>query len=77
MMLVSKPDITVPGKMLVKTGDGDSVTISFDLQQFELAIEEVNIQDAKISHTWGSTIYRAQFRMKDKTSKGKFQFTIQ
>lgn len=77
MMLVSRPDITVPGKMLVKTGDAESVTISFDQQQFELSIEEINIQDAKISHTWGSTIYRAQFRMKNKISKGKFQFTIQ
>jgi hypothetical protein len=77
MMLVSRPDITAPGKMLVKTGDAESVTISFDQQQFELSIEEINIQDAKISHTWGSTIYRAQFRMKNKTSKGKFQFTIQ
>ena len=77
MMLVSRPDITVPGKMLVKTGDAESITISFDQQQFELSIEEINIQDAKISHTWGSTIYRAQFRMMNKTSKGKFQFTIQ
>jgi hypothetical protein len=77
MMLLSRPDITVPGKMLVKTGDAETVTISFDQQQFELAIEEITIQDAKISHTWGSTIYRAQFRMKNKTSKGKFQFTIQ
>ena len=77
MMLVSRPDITVPGKMLVKTGDAETVTISFDQQQFELSVEEINIQDAKISHTWGSTIYRAQFRMKNKTSKGKFQFIIQ
>jgi hypothetical protein len=77
MMLVSKPDVTVPGKMVIKTGDAESITIGFDQQQFELTIEEINIQDAKISHTWGNTIYRAQFRMKNATSKGKFQFTIQ
>ena len=77
MMLASKPDVTLPGKMIIKIGDAESITISFDQQQFELAVEEINIQDAKISHTWGSTIYRAQFRMKNKTSKGKFQFTIQ
>ena len=77
MMLIARPDVTEPGKMRIKTGNAESVTISFDQQQFELAIEEINIQDAKISHTWGSTIYRAQFRMKNKTSKGKFQFTIQ
>ena len=77
MMLIARPDVTEPGKMRIKTGNAESVTISFDQQQFELAIEEIKIQDAKISHTWGSTIYRAQFRMKNKTSKGKFQFTIQ
>ena len=77
MMLVSRPDITVPGKMLVKTGDAESVTISFDQQQFELTIEEIKLQDAKISHTWGGTIYRAHFRMKNATSKGKYQFTIE
>ena len=77
MMLVSRPDITVPGKMLVKTGDAESVAISFDHQQFELTIEEIKLQDAKVSHTWGGTIYRAQFRMKNATSKGKYQFTIE
>ena len=77
MMLVSKPDVTLPGKIIIKTGDAESITIGFDEQQFELTIEEINIQDAKISHTWGNTIYRAQFRMKNATSKGKFQFTIQ
>ena len=77
MMLVTRPDVTIPGRMVIKTVDAETVTISFDQQQFELAVEEINIQDAKISHTWGSTIYRAQFRMKNKTSKGKFQFTIQ
>ena len=77
MMLVSRPDITVPGKMLVKTGDAESVAISFDQQQFELTIEEIKLQDAKVSHTWGGTIYRAQFRMKNATSKGKYQFTIE
>ena len=77
MMLVARPDITVPGKMLVKTGDAESITISFDQQQFELTVEEIKIQDAKISHTWGSTLYRAQFRMKKGDSKGKFQFIIQ
>jgi len=77
MMLVSRPDVTVPGKMLVKTGDAESVTIIFDQQQFELTIEEIKLQDAKISHTWGGTIYRAQFRMKNATRKGKYQFTIE
>jgi hypothetical protein len=77
MMLVSRPDITVPGKMLVKTGDAESVAISFDQQQFELTIEEIKLQDAKVSHTWGGIIYRAQFRMKNATSKGKYQFTIE
>ena len=77
MMLVSKPDVALSGKIIIKTGDAESITIGFDEQQFELTIEEINIQDAKISHTWGNTIYRAQFRMKNATSKGKFQFTIQ
>ncbi|MFN5020507.1 MAG: heparinase II/III family protein, partial [bacterium] len=77
MMLAARPDITVPGKMLVKTGDAESITISFDQHQFELTVEEIKIQDAKISHTWGSTLYRAQFRMKKGDSKGKFQFIIQ
>jgi len=77
MMLVSKPDVTLPGKMIIKTGDAESVTIGFDQQQFDITIEEINIQDAKISHTWGNTIYRAQFRMKNAMTKGKFQFTIQ
>ena len=77
MMMVARPDITVPGKMVIKTGDAESITISFDQQQFELTVEEIKIQDAKISHTWGSTLYRAQFRMKKGDSKGKFQFIIQ
>jgi hypothetical protein len=77
MMLVARPDVTVPGKMVIKTGDAESIAIGFDPQLFELSIEEIKIQDAKIAHTWGSTIYRAQFRMKNVTSKGRFQFTIQ
>jgi hypothetical protein len=77
MMLVARPDVTVPGKMVIKTSDAESIAIGFDPQLFELSIEEIKIQDAKIAHTWGSTIYRAQFRMKNATSKGRFQFTIQ
>ena len=77
MMLVARPDITVPGKMVIKTGSSESINIGFDQQQFELTVEEIKIQDAKISHTWGSTLYRAQFRMKKGASKGKFQFIIQ
>jgi hypothetical protein len=63
--------------MVIKTSDAESIAIGFDPQLFELSIEEIKIQDAKIAHTWGSTIYRAQFRMKNATNKGRFQFTIQ
>jgi hypothetical protein len=77
MMMVSMPDLTIPGKMVLKTTDAESITIGFDQDQFELSIEEIKIQDSKIAHTWGSTLYRAQFRMKKESSKGKYQFTIQ
>jgi len=77
MMLVAMPDLTVPGKMVFKSSDGESIAIVFDQDQFEITIEEIKIQDSKISQTWGNTLYRAQFRMKRAVSKGKFQFTIQ
>ena len=77
MMMVSMPDLTVPGKMVFKISDAESIAIGFDQDQFDLSIEEIKIQDSKIAHTWGNTLYRAQFRMKKASSKGKFQFAIQ
>jgi hypothetical protein len=77
MMLVALPDISVPGKMVVKNSDDSSITISYDPKQFEIDIEEIKLQDSKIAHTWGSTLYRAKFNMKNITKKGKYTFTIQ
>jgi hypothetical protein len=77
MMLVALPDISVPGKMVVKNGDNSSITISYDPKQFEIDIEEIKLQDLKIAHTWGSTLYRAKFKMKNIAKKGKYTFTIQ
>lgn len=77
MMHVVLPDISVPGKMVVKISDDSSITISYDPKQFEIDIEEIKLQDAKIANTWGSTLYRTKFKMKNITKKGKYTFTIQ
>ena len=77
MMLVALPDISVPGKMVVKISDDSSITVSYDPKQFEIDIEEIKLQDSKIAHTWGSTLYRAKFKIKNITKKGKYTFTIQ
>ena len=77
MMLVALPDVSVPGKMIVKTSEDDHITIAYDPKKFEIDIEEIKLQDAKIAHTWGSTLYRAMFKMKSISKKGKYAFTIQ
>jgi hypothetical protein len=77
MMLVGLPDISVPGKMVVKNSDDTSITVSYDPKKFEIEIEVIKLQDTKIAHTWGSTLYRAKFKMKNITKKGKYTFTIQ
>ena len=77
MMLVALPDVSVPGKMIVKTSEDDHITIAYDPKKFEIDIEEIKLQDAKIAHTWGSTLYRAMFKMKNISKKGKYAFTIQ
>jgi hypothetical protein len=77
MMLVALPDVSVPGKMLVKTSEDEPITIAYDPKKFEIDIEEIKLQDAKIAHTWGNTLYRAMFKMKSISKKGKYAFTIQ
>jgi hypothetical protein len=77
MMLVALPDVSVPGKMVVKTSEDDHITIAYDPKQFEIDIEEIKLQDSKIAHTWGNNLYRAMFKMKNISKKGKYTFTIQ
>jgi hypothetical protein len=77
MMLVALPDISVPGKMVVKISEDDHITIVYDPKKFEIDIEEIKLQDSKIAHTWGNTLFRAKFKMKNIKQKGHYTFTIQ
>jgi hypothetical protein len=77
MMLVALPDISKPGKMVIKTGDDSTLSIDYDAAIFTVEIETIPLQDAKIAKNWGNTLYRAQFIMKKPTKKGSYRFVIQ
>jgi hypothetical protein len=77
MMLVSVPDISVPGKVTVESADTSSLVVAYDTDQFDCAVEKIAIEDRSIAAKWGDTLYRLVFTARLPARKGQFSFTIE
>ena len=55
----------------------EKLTVSYDARLFEVEIEEIKIQDKKISGNWGDILYRLHFKMTEPTEKANYRFLIE
>lgn len=75
-MTLPKPDISVSGKVFFET-DGNVIQLSYDSRKFKPDVETVKITDARLSRSWGNTVYRLILLPTEKQRKGKYNFKIE
>lgn len=77
MMFVLPPDIFTPGKVIVKSADMTSLTLSYDVDQLDCTVEKIDVDDRSVSAKWGDTLYRINFKVRKPTRSGQFSFLIE
>lgn len=75
-MTFPKPDISIPGKVFLET-DGQIIQLSYNSKLFKPDVETIKINDAKLSNSWGNTVYRLTLLSTKKQLKGKYIFKIE
>jgi len=77
LMLLSAPDVSSAGSISVETGSGKKIVIGYDSEQFEIEVEEISLQDEKLSDRWNEVLYRVFFTVIDPHSTGAHEIFIQ
>jgi hypothetical protein len=62
--------------VIVKSSDSSNLAVTYDPEQFDVELEEINVEDKKISGNWGGTLYRLHFNMRAPAEKGNHRFVI-
>jgi hypothetical protein len=76
MMFNSLPEISENGEIIINIDDGEVLRINFEKEKFDVELEEINLQDERIKNSWGDSIYRMFFKMRNPAKKGKYSFII-
>lgn len=71
-----KPTIEKPGQLSFALQDGASVTFKYDAKLFDIAIEDKQLDDERISGIWGKQLYRIQLVAKGNKKAGKHNFSF-
>jgi len=74
-MSIIKPDVSLPGKVIFEINE-KQIQLSYSKEQFIPEIEEIILDDPRLSGTWGSVVYRLILVAKDKKAKGNYKFSI-
>ena len=76
ILLATAPNTSINGKLIITTLDGGKFSVDYDAKLFVVTIEEIKLTDQKIARNWGSSIYRACFKMNHPSKKGSYKFLI-
>lgn len=68
-------DASRPGKVSVSVKGRNAVLI-YDNSKFDVSVETIKLDDAKLSDVWGPEIYRITLKAKDLKLKDNYSFEI-
>ena len=77
MMLHRPPVVPVPGKVLIELVEDTRLTVTYDPEQFDYVIDEIDVEDRNVAAKWGDKLYRMNFVLGDPAKSGKFQFLVE
>lgn len=69
------PDVSKAGIVLLQK-EGITLAMQYDGKQFDAVVDEVVLDDVRLSNVWGPKVYRLRLQAKNKTTKGKYSFQI-
>jgi len=69
-------NLEVPGKVIIKV-QNEAIELIYDKKCFQARIDTIKLDEPKLSHVWGSEIYRLSLNAKDYKVSGKYQYRIQ
>jgi hypothetical protein len=70
-----KVDTGTPGIVRIET-NGEKVRLVYDRHVFNVSVETVRLDDARLSDVWGHEVYRLSLNAKTKTAKGRYTYTV-
>ena len=72
-MLAEKP-ILNKGSIVLEGGEH---MLTYDTDQFDASLDVIEQNDSRLSHVWGSYLYRIRLTAKEVLGRGRYRFTIQ
>ena len=63
------------GKLLL-SGKNEKLVLSYDPTQFNYQIEEIVLDDSRLSNVWGKSIFRLSLTANEKALKGEYRLNI-
>ena len=70
-----KVDASTSGKIHIQVGPTKAV-MTYDYHLFDVSVEPIELTDKRLSHIWGSNIYRLAFTAKQQVLNGTYHFTL-
>ncbi|HCO67099.1 MAG TPA: heparinase, partial [Dysgonomonas sp.] len=68
-------DISEAGKIKITVED-KTIQLIYDIKEFEPGLEEIRLDDKRLSNVWGDKIYRIILKAKKLQAKGKYNIII-
>lgn len=75
-MTWGKPDIKADGLVTIEK-DGRKIQLKYNVQQFNIEVETVEISDPKLSSVWGNRVYRLSLNAKNQKLSDNYKITIE
>jgi hypothetical protein len=82
LMTPCSVDLSQPGLVALSERDitngrrAGTGGVHYDSRQFDVRVETVDINDARMRPVWGSEIYRIVFTLRERTRSGEWEMTI-
>ncbi len=74
-MTLPKPEISSPGTIILKAG-GQEIQLLYNSRQFQAEVETIPLTDARLSRSWGDTVYRLKLLARENELKGNYKFSF-
>ncbi len=69
-------NLEVPGKVIIKVED-ETVELTYNAEALEATLEPIELNEKKLTHVWGITIYRLSLIAKSLELSGEYEIKIQ
>lgn len=75
-LVAAPPDVIKKGSVLLRK-NGKEVALLYTPQLFDVEVDKIVLDDPKLSHVWGTELYRIRMICKKPQLRGKHSFQIQ